>query len=148
MENKSPLNQQYICSILNVVSRYAILEDATRTLASLEAATEIIRYVLDSRKRIVTLKEEIDIIRKHLVFMAKEIIEDLVVEDSTGDEVVYINHLSVYIPVIERFSDWNKCNGNRTRLRFNLKGELLEINAFEGDKLVDAIEIYIKSIIV
>lgn len=120
MNKESFLDQQYVCGLLNIVSRSAVLEDAVKTLNALEMVTDILRYTMDLRKNVVTLREEISIILKHIYLLGLNGSGEIHFEDQTGNDVVYVRHLSVYSLVMDLL---NRCSVTSEGM-YQLKMEL------------------------
>jgi LytS/YehU family sensor histidine kinase len=57
VENNT-FNYQYICRLLNIGANHAIIEDAAKTREIILNITDLVRYVYDTRKSIVSLDEE------------------------------------------------------------------------------------------
>lgn len=102
MENQL-FNHQFICKLLSVCANHAILEGASKTQDIILMVSDLVRYIYDDRRDIVTLDDEIDTVKKFLLlqkFIGLRNIEfSLGVEKSYN--YIYVKHLSILKRVVE-----------------------------------------------
>jgi two-component system, sensor histidine kinase YesM len=102
MDNAT-FNYQYICRLLNIGANHAIIEGAARTREIILYITDLVRYVYDTRKSIVSLDEEYKAVQSYIEIhnlrgMSKSITIEKHGEDFSN---IFIRHLSMFGYIVD-----------------------------------------------
>lgn len=63
---RSQINPHFLFNTLNIIGKSSVLQDTTKSLELIEAISLIMRYTLEHSEDLVTLDEELEIIRAYL----------------------------------------------------------------------------------
>ena len=102
MEN-GVFNHQFLCRLLNIGANHAIIEGAAGTREVILYISDLLRYIYDSRKTVITLKEELDAADKYINIQKLKgngSIELMLPFENSYDEI-YIEHLSLLKKIVE-----------------------------------------------
>jgi hypothetical protein len=112
--DKFEIDHRFTGKLLNICANRALIEDALDTRETILCAAELVRYIFDSNKSVVTLSKEIETANLYIdAFLTSENSSRTFSVIQSVSEAVYIDHMSLLSFVISDIENVISLSGSK-----------------------------------